>query len=414
MLAYSAIGQVGYVLVAIGIGGPVGFAAAILYTIVNALNKTLLFLSAQIRGALVAAAFALGAMSVAGLPPAAGLRRQARAVPRRRRTAPPCSRLLFLGGALSFVYAFQVYQYDFWRGERAGPRAGRPQQALIAGLALLVLALGLWPEPLLALSHDAAAGPRRRRPVTGILAPRGRARGDLPARAHQRGAGRRADRRPARAADRRRAAPAPAAAGRCPGAPARCARPVACWRRRRSRWSAGAGASRASASAAPAAPGFVEIPRGDRSRHGVALWGVLTGEAPDEIPVDVDERRRVLIVHLVDAGDPAAVRARHAAHPRALAAQGGALRCPSSCSSVAAGWATLLLVAGGLLLLRARDTLHRILALDVIVTIVVALLTLALLPARRLVLHRRRARARAAVVHRHARRRPLRPRGGPF
>lgn len=60
-----------------------------------------------------------------------------------------------------------------------------------------------------------------------------------------------------------------------------------------------------------ATPGFVEIPRGGRSRHSVALWGVLTGEAPDEVPVDVDEARDVLIVHLVDATDPEAVRARH-------------------------------------------------------------------------------------------------------
>ena len=44
--------------------------------------------------------------------------------------------LLFLGGALSFVYVFQVYQYDFWRGERTGPRAGRPQQARRRCLAL--------------------------------------------------------------------------------------------------------------------------------------------------------------------------------------------------------------------------------------------------------------------------------------
>jgi len=58
-------------------------------------------------------------------------------------------------------------------------------------------------------------------------------------------------------------------------------------------------------------PGFVEIPRAGRSRHGVALWGVLTGEAPDEIPVDVDEERDVLIVHLVDASDADAVRDRH-------------------------------------------------------------------------------------------------------
>ena len=58
-------------------------------------------------------------------------------------------------------------------------------------------------------------------------------------------------------------------------------------------------------------PGFVEIPRAGRSRHAVALWGVLTGEAPDEIPVDVDEERDVLIVHLVDASDADAVRDRH-------------------------------------------------------------------------------------------------------
>ena len=62
---------------------------------------------------------------------------------------------------------------------------------------------------------------------------------------------------------------------------------------------------------APAAPGFVEIPRGERSRIEVALWGVLTGEAPDEVVVDVDETRDILIVHLVDAADPVAVRDRH-------------------------------------------------------------------------------------------------------
>jgi multisubunit Na+/H+ antiporter MnhE subunit len=39
--------------------------------------------------------------------------------------------------------------------------------------------------------------------------------------------------------------------------------------------------------------------------------GVLTGEAPDEVPVDIDEQRDVLIVHLVDASDPEAVRDRH-------------------------------------------------------------------------------------------------------
>jgi multisubunit Na+/H+ antiporter MnhE subunit len=58
-------------------------------------------------------------------------------------------------------------------------------------------------------------------------------------------------------------------------------------------------------------PGIVEIPREGRSREGVAFWGILTGEAPDEVVVDIDERRDVLMVHLIDARDPDAVRARH-------------------------------------------------------------------------------------------------------
>ena len=155
MLAYSAIGQVGYVLVAIGVGGPVGFAAAILYTAVNALNKTLLFLTTRMRGAVVGAAFALGALSVAGVPPAAGFVGKLELF-RAVADSPALIALIVLGGALSLVYAFQVYQYDFWRSERAGPQSTWAQQAVVGALALVVLAGGLWPEPLLALSHDAA------------------------------------------------------------------------------------------------------------------------------------------------------------------------------------------------------------------------------------------------------------------
>ena len=154
-LAYSAIGQVGYVLVAIGVGGAVGLAAAVLYTVVNALNKTLLFLSAQMRGALVGAVFVLGALSVAGMPPLAGFVGKLELF-RAAGTNPALLGVLFLGSALSFVYVLQIYQYDFWRGGRTGPVSGLPQQAVVAGLAVVVLAAGVWPEPLLAVGHDAA------------------------------------------------------------------------------------------------------------------------------------------------------------------------------------------------------------------------------------------------------------------
>jgi multicomponent Na+:H+ antiporter subunit D len=155
MLAYSAIGQVGYVLVAVGVGGPVGFAAAILYAVVNALNKTLLFLTVEMRGAIVGAVFALGALSVAGVPPAAGFVGKLELF-RAAVGSPAVLALFFLGSALSFVYVFQIYQFDFWRGERTGTPSRWPQQALFAVLALVVLGLGVWPEPLLDLSRRAA------------------------------------------------------------------------------------------------------------------------------------------------------------------------------------------------------------------------------------------------------------------
>jgi multicomponent Na+:H+ antiporter subunit D len=157
VLAYSAIGQVGYVLIALGVGGPVGYAAAVLYAIVNALNKALLFLTARVRGWLVGACFAVGALSVAGVPPTAGffgkveLFRAGIEV----RSAVLVA-LVFLGGALSFVYMFQIYQRDFWRDQHE-PSAGRALRVPGVLLALVVLVLGLWPEPLLAVSREAAA-----------------------------------------------------------------------------------------------------------------------------------------------------------------------------------------------------------------------------------------------------------------
>jgi multicomponent Na+:H+ antiporter subunit D len=157
-LAYSAIGQVGYVLVALGVGGPVGLAAAVLYALVNSLNKTMLFLAVGVRGPLISAVFALGALSVAGMPPAVGfLGKLALVHTGIVARSPALVALLVAGSALSFVYMFQMYQHEFWRTTGPGHASRWPLQLLPAMLAVLVLAAGLWPEPLLALSRDAAA-----------------------------------------------------------------------------------------------------------------------------------------------------------------------------------------------------------------------------------------------------------------
>jgi multicomponent Na+:H+ antiporter subunit F len=49
---------------------------------------------------------------------------------------------------------------------------------------------------------------------------------------------------------------------------------------------------------------------------------------------------------------------------------------PDPVVEIAFAWITLLLVGGGMLLLRSKDTMHRILALDVLVALVIALLTI--------------------------------------
>ena len=163
VMAYSAIGQVGYILLALGVGAPVGYAAAVLYSVVNSLNKGVVFLAAGLRGPLVGAAFAVGAFSIAGVPPAAGFVGKIAVFKAAIATDPlPASLLLvalvFAGSALSFLYSFQAYQRRFLKPnpkdrDKPSPRAAR---LLVAALATLVVALGLWPEWLVSLSEAAA------------------------------------------------------------------------------------------------------------------------------------------------------------------------------------------------------------------------------------------------------------------
>ncbi len=165
VLAYSTIGQVGYVLVALGIGGAIGFSAALIYAVVNSLNKALLFLVAGLRGPLVGAAFAVGAFSLMGVPPAVGFIGKI-AVFKAGLAAGGAVQaallvtLIFLGSALSFVYALQIYQRAFLAKEPQGGLWDKTSpwttRALVVALAALVLAMGLWPEPLLVLGEEAA------------------------------------------------------------------------------------------------------------------------------------------------------------------------------------------------------------------------------------------------------------------
>ncbi len=161
VLAYSAIGHAGYVLVALGIAGTIGLTAAVVFALTNALNKGLLFLAVGFRGPFVAAAIALGALSVAGVPPTSGFFGKAAVLRAAVDTGDAIAvGGLFVGSALSFVYLFVLHQREAWAPRTAGPGTGVPMRGRrtwgVALMAGAVLGLGLYPEPLLALG-DAAA-----------------------------------------------------------------------------------------------------------------------------------------------------------------------------------------------------------------------------------------------------------------
>lgn len=160
VLAYSSIGQVGFILVALAIGGPAGFTAAVLFAIVNAFNKTLLFLSENLRGWLVGFVFAVGAFSVAGVPPAGGFLGKAGLF----RVAAQDNNwvviaLVVVGSVLSFVYMFQIYQRRFWTPQDEGVASPAPSpmsvRAVVVAIAVATLVIGLWPEPVLWVSERA-------------------------------------------------------------------------------------------------------------------------------------------------------------------------------------------------------------------------------------------------------------------
>src|SRR5690606_20455991 len=119
--------------------------------------KLVLFLAIGLRGWLVGASVALVAFSVAGVPPSAGFFGKLdifRASVADGRNALIV--LVIVGGALSLVYMFQFYQHRFWMNggdEDVSPLSSR---LLVLGLAVAIVAIGFWPEPLLALSARAA------------------------------------------------------------------------------------------------------------------------------------------------------------------------------------------------------------------------------------------------------------------
>lgn len=58
----------------------------------------------------------------------------------------------------------------------------------------------------------------------------------------------------------------------------------------------------------PLSPGVVAVPLGERTPNGVAVSAFIAAFTPDTLLVGVDEEKRVMLIHAIDAADPDAVR----------------------------------------------------------------------------------------------------------
>jgi multicomponent Na+:H+ antiporter subunit D len=115
----------------------------------------MLFLTTRIRGPVVGAVFVIGALSVAGVPPALGYVGKLELFQAVVHD-PALIALLIVGAILSLLYVFRIYQYDHWLGRRDGDPSPWRERAVPMMLGAVVLAAGLWPEPLVAFSTAAA------------------------------------------------------------------------------------------------------------------------------------------------------------------------------------------------------------------------------------------------------------------
>ena len=183
LLAYSSIAQMGYILLGLGIGLEYGIAIALVGGLFHILNHALMkggaFLAAgvlqdtygtrdldKLRGAgrripAAGLTFALFALGLAGVPPTAGFLSKlfiaTGAVQAGGALGVFFVVALIANSVLSLAYYVPALTGLLARnGTRDSPRASWLLTGPVIGLAVLVLLLGVWPDPALRLIEDAA------------------------------------------------------------------------------------------------------------------------------------------------------------------------------------------------------------------------------------------------------------------
>jgi multicomponent Na+:H+ antiporter subunit D len=210
LLAYSSVGQVGFIAVPVGLAAAaesatvrrLGLVAALVYALHHALAKGLLFLSAAtVRGAtgtnrfaelgglgrqspVLSSAVLVGMLSLVGIPPLSGFFGKflvLDAVTSGIAAGGGAARALVLlvllvGAGLTILYATRAWVGGFW-GARSEPvRAATVdpvQVAILVAVAALVVGVGLGFEPIADFAGTAAEAALDRGAYVEAVAPAG-------------------------------------------------------------------------------------------------------------------------------------------------------------------------------------------------------------------------------------------------
>jgi multicomponent Na+:H+ antiporter subunit D len=179
MLAYSTLGQIGFILVAIGWGTPAALAAAIILTFNHSLIKSaMLMLAGAVasRASVKSAAFEtiagvgksipfggvlffIGALALAGVPPTNGfVGKLALFGSGVGAAAYPSLLLIGVASIMTLMYVIRAFQVIWWQPPAEGSKTKPYGDSLLAPAILIGLCvlLGLWSEPLARLAIDIA------------------------------------------------------------------------------------------------------------------------------------------------------------------------------------------------------------------------------------------------------------------
>jgi multicomponent Na+:H+ antiporter subunit D len=168
LLGYSSISQLGYVLLGLGWGTVGAIAAGLYFLIAHAIAKALLFLAtgaaadrtghtrlealAGLGPAGAGAAYLLAVLSLAGLPPTAGFVAKAALVGEGLAIDGfALAAWAALGSLMTLAYGVRAYHLIFVSGTSEATPVAAPHawgRAAMATLAIALVTLAVWPQPL--------------------------------------------------------------------------------------------------------------------------------------------------------------------------------------------------------------------------------------------------------------------------